>query len=99
MYIPKSQIKENQFTQPNEWYYVKNNLEYIGFYYLLSNGKAFTGNSINTPPNEEIYRKSLAISPQINSISISSPPQTVTYVDPYNKDLWGYGRIKKINYN
>jgi hypothetical protein len=99
MYIPKSQIKENQFAKSNEWYYVKNNLEYVGFYYLLSNGKAFTGNNINTPPNEEIYRKSSEISSQINSTSISSPPQTVVYVDPDSTDLFRYGRIKKINYN
>ena len=51
-YIPKSQIKENQFTPGAEWYYVKNQASYTGFYYVLSNGKAFTGKNPNDPPNE-----------------------------------------------
>ena len=29
-YIPKSAIKENQYTPGGEWYYIKNNEEYIG---------------------------------------------------------------------
>ena len=56
-YIPKSQIKANQFTPGAEWYYVKNNASYTGFYYVLSNGKAYTGKDPNNPPNDEIYKK------------------------------------------
>ena len=56
-YFPKSQIKENQFTPGAEWYYVKNNSSYTGFYYVLSNGKAYTGKNPNDPPNEEIVKK------------------------------------------
>ena len=58
-YIPKSQIKATQFTQGGEWYYVKNNSSYTGFYYILSNGTAYTGKNPNDSPNEEITTKTL----------------------------------------
>ena len=60
-YIPKSQIKANQFTPGNEWFYIKDNSEYTGFYYLLSNGRAFTGKDQNSPPNDEMFNKHLLL--------------------------------------
>jgi hypothetical protein len=56
MYIPKSQISENLYTPGKEWWYVDNGLEYAGFYYKLSTGKAFTGKNPNAPSSREIYQ-------------------------------------------
>ena len=44
-YYPKNKIKTNQYTYGNEWFGVSDGEEYIGFYYLLSSGKAYKGKS------------------------------------------------------
>ena len=80
-YIPKSQIKENQFTSGAEWYYVKNNSSYTGFYYTLSNGTAYTGKNPNDPPNEEIILISFIESPQSETDYLGGQPQFVEYAD------------------
>lgn len=41
MYIPKSKIQPNLFTNGGE--YLLNGVDYTGSYYLLYNGKAYTG--------------------------------------------------------
>lgn len=41
MYIPKSKIQSNLFTNGGE--YLLNGVDYTGSYYLLYNGKAYTG--------------------------------------------------------
>lgn len=41
MYIPKSKIQSNLFTNGGE--YLLNGVDYTGRYYLLYNGKAYTG--------------------------------------------------------
>jgi|TARA_R110000744_G_scaffold66620_4_gene136208 hypothetical protein len=65
VYIPQSQIKENQFTKKYSWVYLKNKQPYTGFYYTLSNGTAYTGKNPNNPPNDEIV--------QLSEDEISSP--------------------------
>ena len=108
-YIPKSQIKPNQFTPGGKWYYVKNNSSYTGNYYLLSNGKAFTGNNPNSPPNDEIVQKSPIQSSQ-NVLDYSNIPLAVEYADNWSgytfeqqtqnaKDLELYGILTDIDYN
>tara|TARA_R110001592_G_scaffold685_2_gene3692 strand:- start:1540 stop:2508 length:969 start_codon:yes stop_codon:yes gene_type:complete len=83
-YIPKSQIKSNLFTPGSEWYYVKNNSSYTGFYYQLSNGKTYTGKNPNSPPNEElINKKKVTQSSQANK-DIYSEPNTSEYADNYD---------------
>ncbi len=99
VYIPSSQIKENLFAQRNEWYYVKDNSPYMGFYYLLSNGTAYTGKSPNDPPNEEIYKKTPIVSSQFSTDLQSSSPQTVEYANVRNRDLKIYGILTDTNYN
>tara|TARA_R110000822_G_scaffold252762_1_gene379394 strand:- start:234 stop:1187 length:954 start_codon:yes stop_codon:yes gene_type:complete len=108
-YIPKSQIKANQFTSGHEWYYVKNNSSYIGNYYLLSNGKAFTGNNPNDPPNDEIVKIAPIQSSQ-SDMDYSNTPLSVEYADNWDgytfeqqtqnaKDLELYGILTDIDYN
>ena len=55
-YIPANKIKPNQYTYGNEWYKSSSGEEYIGFYYLLASGKAYTGKNQNDGPNEEIFQ-------------------------------------------
>ena len=110
-YIPKSQIKENQFTSGYEWLYVKNNAIYTGFYYLLSNGKAYTGKNPNDPPIEEIYKIDNPIqSPQVNDASLNDNNPQVIYADNYDghvfedqfqkaRDVATYGRLTGVDYN
>ena len=43
MYIPKSQIKSNLYTEGTEFIRVDNNLPYNGYYYKTSKGKFYTG--------------------------------------------------------
>ena len=110
-YIPKSQIKENQFTGGNEWYYIKNNSSYTGFYYVLSNGKAFTGKNPNDPPNDEIVKKDLIASPQvIKDVNVDFSNE-VAYADNWDgpifkggpnqntKDVEIYGILTDTDYN
>ena len=58
-YVPASRIKTNQYTYGGEWFNVSDGEEYVGFYYLLSTGKAYKG---KTPeeggPQEEIHKLS-----------------------------------------
>tara|TARA_R110000803_G_scaffold197664_1_gene261247 strand:- start:41 stop:697 length:657 start_codon:yes stop_codon:yes gene_type:complete len=57
-YIPLNKIKTNQYTKGNEFVIKSNNTNYIGFYYILYNGKFFTGKTPNNPPNIEIIKSS-----------------------------------------
>jgi len=111
-YIPKSQIKANQFTSGAEWYYIKNNASYTGFYYILSNGKAYTGKDPNNPPNEEIYKKiNKVVSQQIVDENIvDDGSNAVEYADNYDgfvfenqiqntKDVEIYGILTDVDYN
>ena len=43
MYYPKSQIKPNLFTNGDQYVYLRDETNYIGFYYSTSDGRYFTG--------------------------------------------------------
>ncbi len=109
-YFPKSQIKENQFTPGAEWYYVKNNSSYTGFYYVLSNGKAYTGKNPNDPPNEEITKKTEIFSSQTKNGIVNDITNGVTYADNWDgttyddqiqnaRDVKIYGILTDTDYN
>ena len=52
MYIPKSRILTNQYSNNNSLVYEKNGEIYKGFYYKTFEGKYYTGKNQNDPPNE-----------------------------------------------
>ena len=52
MYIPKSRILTNQYSNNNSLVYEKNGEIYNGFYYKTFEGKYYTGKTQNDPPNE-----------------------------------------------
>ena len=70
MYIPKNKIKTNQYTRGQEYVYLSNNEEYIGYYHKLYNGKFFSGKTPNDKPVYEL------IKPSGNSNQWESTPLT-----------------------
>ena len=109
-YIPKSQIKENQFTQGGEWFYVKNKSSYTGFYYMLSNGTAYTGKNPNDPPNEEIINNIPIEGEHSDTDYLGGQPQSVEYADIWDgythagqfqnlRDIRIYGILMDTDYN
>ena len=101
MYIPKSQIKDNLFTPGGEWFYVSNNSPYIGFYYQLANGKAYTGKTQNDPPNKEIYQSIPIVSSETTPNSVEISTKIVEYNQDWegSNDLRIYGILKDTDYN
>lgn len=51
MYYPKSQIKDNLYTNGGEFYLETTNEEYKGYYFKTSTGNFFTGKNPNDLPN------------------------------------------------
>jgi len=64
MYIPKNKIKTNQYTRGGEYQTLTNGEEYVGAYWTMYNGKAFTGTNPNDLPQEELvlYKPELTLS-------------------------------------
>jgi len=58
MYIPKNRIITDQYTTGNEFVFLADKTEYIGFYYSLYTGEFFTGKTPNNPPNDQIIKSS-----------------------------------------
>ena len=107
-YIPKSQIKSNLFTPGAEWYYVKDNKSYVGYYYELANGKTYTGRNQDDGPNEEIFKEKyitpLPISPNddgSNLIGYADNYDGHTYGDNFQntQDVKIYGILTNTDYN
>lgn len=51
MYYPKSQIKTNQYSNGGDYVLSTSKEAYMGYYYILSNGKAYTGKTPQDGPN------------------------------------------------
>jgi len=54
MYYPKSQIKTNLYTNGGEYVLSTDFSNYSGYYYLISNGKKYTGKTPQDGPNIEL---------------------------------------------
>jgi len=54
MYIPKSQILTNQYTNGNELVYLSNSQPYTGYYYILSNNTIFSGKNPNDGESKQL---------------------------------------------
>ena len=50
-FYPKSQIKQNLYTNGDEYILSTTKEEYKGYYYEISNGKIYSGKSPNDAPN------------------------------------------------
>ena len=96
-YYPKSQITTNLYTNGGEYTTQKNQTSgpptYVGPYYIVSNGKKYTGKTPNDGPNVRLYDV------QENAYAESSTnpidnPDIIQY--DYFLDL-NYAKIKEIN--
>lgn len=81
-YIPKNKIQTDLYTNGEEFVYLSNDLEYIGSYYRLYNGKYFTGKTPNDPNTKEII-----LSTSNNSANVvNADPLTYNPILPTEKD-------------
>jgi hypothetical protein len=55
-YIPKNKIQINLYTAGGEYNDISNNIEYIGYYHKLYNGKYFTGRTPNDSNIKELIK-------------------------------------------
>jgi hypothetical protein len=62
MYYPKSQIKTNLNTRGNEFVIFGTNQEYKGYYYLISNGQAYSGKTPSDPTSQLLQPFSQSLS-------------------------------------
>jgi hypothetical protein len=90
MYYPKSQIKTNLRTPGGEFTISGTNQDYKGYYYLISNGQAYSGKSPNDPisqlllPNDQNPLKTTLQGDAESDISIAlSPPLAFTLPQEY----------------
>lgn len=54
MYIPKSKIQTNLYTEGNEYVYVLSGEYYAGYYYSVADEKFYTGKNPNVSDSKEI---------------------------------------------
>ena len=80
-YYPKSQIKENQYTNGGEFIIVSTQENYTGYYWLTSKGEYFTG---KTP--EELPTLKLQIASKLTELEISSTSTPI--IEPFPKDYY-----------
>jgi len=90
MYIPKSQIKENLYTNGGEYVIDSTKENYIGSYFITSKGLAYTGKNLNDKPNNLLSQQTLTTS---YTESKTSEPIPINY---YVKND-SYYSAKKIN--
>ena len=110
MYIPKNKIKTNQYTRGQEYVYLSNKEDYVGYYHKLYNGKFFTG---KTPNDKPVYE--LIIAPtndeQWDSTPITGEGTYTSYASNFDgggeygetlspnamRDLDIYNSLQKVN--
>ena len=80
MYIPKSQIKENLYTNGGEYVIDSTKENYIGSYFTTSKGLAYTGKNLNDKPNNLLTQEVKTTNPAEPK---SSEPIPINY---YVKD-------------
>jgi hypothetical protein len=56
MYLPKSQLKSNLYTNGRDFIFKNTSLPYVGYYYKTSNGKYFSGKTPNETPTFELIQ-------------------------------------------
>ena len=76
MYYPKSQIKPNQYTNGGEYVLINTTLEYVGFYYEVSNGERYSGNNPDTGGNIKLIPQT-----SIQTTETEPKPQLITIAD------------------
>jgi hypothetical protein len=79
-YYPQSQIKTDLYTNGEEFQILTSSQPYKGFYYILSNGKKYTGKNPEDGPNQELT----VISTNPENVDGLLPPNQIVILDvPY----------------
>lgn len=94
MYYPSHQIKSNLYTNGDEFKYLYNNENYIGFYYKTSNGDFYTGKNNQDGVNYKLIPSTVNITNQVENFNVNSNVEG-------DKSLWlvndgSYGKLKSI---
>ena len=61
-YYPLSQIKPNLYTNGSEYVLFSTREPYTGYYYEVSDGKRYTGKTIQDGPNNLLIKESTILS-------------------------------------
>jgi hypothetical protein len=78
-YYPKSQVKTNLYTNGGEYMTSQGKVEYIGYYYEVSNGKKYIGKSPQGQP-------SVLLIPMGSPQTLETPPPNTTIIYKPNHD-------------
>ena len=70
-FYPKSQIKQNLYTNGGEYILSTTKEEYKGYYYEISSGKRYTGKSPNDTPNIQLITPN--ITPEFSNTTQQNP--------------------------
>ena len=94
-YIPLNKIITDQSTKGNEFVIKSNNKDYIGPYYILYNGKFFTGKTPNDPPNIELIKPSSVM----DSVweRTSEGVEFIQYADNYDGPIAGTDQYQNMD--
>lgn len=99
MYIPKSRILTNQYTNDRSLVYKNSGEIYTGYYYKTFNGKYFTGKTQNDPPNDELT----LVQTTDGSLTPNTPQNQLAYSDtsntPSNQIVAAYAKLQNIDLN
>ena len=68
MYFPKSQIKENLYTDGTEYMIASTKEPYKGYYFQVSNNKKYTGKNTDDLPNNLLQPLTQVLEEPINSL-------------------------------
>ena len=81
MYYPKSQIKSNLYTNGGEYINSTTNINYIGHYYEISNGKSYTGKTPEDGPNILLILSTTTTNPY--NENLNPPIGEITLIEDY----------------
>jgi hypothetical protein len=93
-YVPKNRIQSNLYTTGGEYLLEKDNSEYIGYYYKLYDGKAYTGKNPDDKPNFSLIPFTPILTKEIFGETF---PQNYIYIPKGNIDIANYLIIKNIS--
>ena len=85
MYYPKSQITINLYTKGNELEIFKTKQNYIGYYYVVSNGNSFVG---KTPTSENSQQLLVPIETQTTKSTSPLLPKVIQHNPLLSKESY-----------
>lgn len=99
MYYPKSKIITNQYTAGEELVYLKTSIFYQGYYYVVADGRIYTGKNPNDGISKELeaiptYKQRNTDNAEVSTLNI----QDLTEAEPSKLDYDDIRLKKGIEY-